>query len=95
MVLNGLIRSRGEDLDEEIATLLHAMIFAMTRITSEQTMHGTLHALRTLAAHHLVPVIDELLATPMPHSEHVIKSLVVRVVLSSLLLWYRWCRRCC
>ncbi|KNC53573.1 uncharacterized protein AMSG_01283 [Thecamonas trahens ATCC 50062] len=77
VVLNGLMRSRGRELEEHIGQLIHAMLFAMENITTEQTMNGTLHALRTLGTHHLTGVVDELLTTPLPQTTHVIKSLQV------------------
>lgn len=86
VVLNGLVKQRGEELAPHVATVVTGsycfyyfccvycvypdvgLLGAMEGITSEATMNGSLHALRNLALHHLLLVVDHLLGTPMPHS---------------------------
>eukprot|EP00026_Physarum_polycephalum_P000352 Phypoly_transcript_00352.p1 GENE.Phypoly_transcript_00352~~Phypoly_transcript_00352.p1 ORF type:complete len:1660 (+),score=332.46 Phypoly_transcript_00352:97-5076(+) len=77
VVLNGLIKQRGEELAPHVATVVTGLVTAMEGITSEATMNGSLHALRNLALHHLLLVVDHLLVYPMPHTTHVIKSFQV------------------
>lgn len=48
------------------------LLSSMEGITSEATMNGSLHALRNLATHHLLLVVDHLLGTPMPHSTYLL-----------------------
>ncbi|EAL61864.1 hypothetical protein DDB_G0291161 [Dictyostelium discoideum AX4] len=74
IIINGLIKTRGEELIEYVPILVKGLLTAMEGITSETTMNGTLVSLRSLANHHLIPVLSVLLEYPMPHSVHVIKS---------------------
>eukprot|EP01104_Vermistella_antarctica_P007673 TRINITY_DN1880_c0_g3_i1.p1 TRINITY_DN1880_c0_g3~~TRINITY_DN1880_c0_g3_i1.p1 ORF type:complete len:1673 (+),score=516.54 TRINITY_DN1880_c0_g3_i1:168-5186(+) len=75
VVLNGLVRLRGEELLPKVPELLQGILTTMESIKEEKTMNGTLHSLRSLATHHLVPVLGVLLAESIPQSEHVRKSL--------------------
>lgn len=77
MVLNGLIKSRGDELQPYIASLIGGFLQAMEGITNDATMNGTLHALKNLALHHPLPVFDNLLTAPLPHSPQVIKAFQV------------------
>ncbi|KAF2070139.1 hypothetical protein CYY_008538 [Polysphondylium violaceum] len=78
IMINGLIKSRGAELLDYVPTLVKGLLTSMEGITSETTMNGTLVSLRSLATHHLLPVLDVLLNDfPMPHSTHVIKSLQI------------------
>eukprot|EP01113_Clastostelium_recurvatum_P024391 TRINITY_DN2913_c0_g1_i2.p1 TRINITY_DN2913_c0_g1~~TRINITY_DN2913_c0_g1_i2.p1 ORF type:complete len:827 (-),score=264.21 TRINITY_DN2913_c0_g1_i2:42-2447(-) len=77
VVLNGVIKLRGEELLPHVALIIGGILEAMEGIQTDATMNGTLHALRSLATHHLLPVVDQLLETPQPHSPHVIKSFQV------------------
>eukprot|EP01132_Coremiostelium_polycephalum_P004092 gene4092-5120_t len=77
IMINGLIKIRGGELIEYVPTLVKSLLTAMEGITSDTTMNGTLVSLRSLATHHLIPVLDQLLDFPMPHSVHVIKSLQI------------------
>lgn len=67
MVFLGLIKARGKELGARVPELVSALTTEMGRITHEQTLNATLHAVRNLAAHHTLPVIDQLLAVPVPH----------------------------
>ncbi|EGC31710.1 hypothetical protein DICPUDRAFT_50034 [Dictyostelium purpureum] len=77
IMINGIIKSRGEELIDYVPVLVRGLLTAMEGITSETTMNGTLVSLRSLATHHLIPVLTVLLEYPMPHSIHVIKSLQI------------------
>mmetsp|Transcript_7944 Transcript_7944/g.33416 ORF Transcript_7944/g.33416 Transcript_7944/m.33416 type:complete len:974 (+) Transcript_7944:72-2993(+) len=79
VMLNGMIKIRGEMVTEEVPNLVDGMLKAMESITDEKTMNGTLHSLRTLAAHHLLSVVEELLLSPTPHSQNIVKSIQVIV----------------
>eukprot|EP00004_Rigifila_ramosa_P005673 TRINITY_DN1633_c0_g1_i5.p1 TRINITY_DN1633_c0_g1~~TRINITY_DN1633_c0_g1_i5.p1 ORF type:complete len:1396 (+),score=325.85 TRINITY_DN1633_c0_g1_i5:37-4224(+) len=77
VVMNGVVRIRGTELQQFTGQFVRGMLNAMPQITSEQATTGTLLTMRTLARHHLLAVVEELIAMSMPHSEHVIKSLQV------------------
>ena len=59
--LNAITSQRGAELGEAIPALIAGISTALTRITHQKTYNGTLHALKNLATHHLLPVLDELL----------------------------------
>ena len=77
VMINGTIKIRGEELANQVESLVGGLLKAMETIKDEKTMNGTLHSLRTLAAHHLLPVIEQLLLSPVPHSANVVRSLQV------------------
>lgn len=77
VVINGVIKLRGADLKPHVSDLVRGFYSAMPAIKHEQTMNGTLHAVRSLATHHLIPVVNELLLAPQPHSPELIKTLQV------------------
>lgn len=77
VVINGVIKLRGADLKAHVSDLVRGFYSAMPAIKHEQTMNGTLHAVRSLATHHLIPVVNELLLAPQPHSAELIKTLQV------------------
>eukprot|EP01133_Synstelium_polycarpum_P020470 gene20470-24563_t len=77
IIINGLIKTRGGELIDYVPVLVKGLLGSMEGITSDTTMNGTLVSLRSLANHHLVPVLTELLGFPMPHTVHVIKSLQI------------------
>lgn len=68
VVLNGLVKQRGEELAPHVPSVVSGLLEAMEGIVSEATMNGSLHALRNLALHHLLLVVEKLLGSPMPHS---------------------------
>jgi hypothetical protein len=75
VIVNGLIKTRGKELSVRIPAIVGGLIASMESISNEQTMNGTLHAIRNLASHHLLAVLDKLLTYPVPHSTFVVKSL--------------------
>ncbi|KYQ89059.1 hypothetical protein DLAC_10285 [Tieghemostelium lacteum] len=77
IMINGLIKNRGQELLDYVPTLVKGLVAAMDGITSDTTMNGTLVSLRSLASHHLLPVVNVLLEYPMPHTLHVVKSLQI------------------
>jgi len=79
VMINTTIKIRGEVLKDQVESLVSGMLRAMETTKVEKTVNGTLHSLRTLATHHLLPVVDELLKSPVPHATNVVKSLQVIV----------------
>eukprot|EP00012_Vannella_robusta_P000552 CAMPEP_0206186026 /NCGR_PEP_ID=MMETSP0166-20121206/2167_1 /ASSEMBLY_ACC=CAM_ASM_000260 /TAXON_ID=95228 /ORGANISM="Vannella robusta, Strain DIVA3 518/3/11/1/6" /LENGTH=1620 /DNA_ID=CAMNT_0053601351 /DNA_START=1 /DNA_END=4863 /DNA_ORIENTATION=- len=75
VMINTTLKMRGEELGNEVESLVGGMLKAMEATKVEKTLNGTLHSLRTLAIHHLLPVVEELLKSPIPHSQNVVKSL--------------------
>jgi len=75
VILNGLIKTRGKELLPKIPQIVSGLLSSMETVSNEQTLNGTLHAIRSLAIHHQLPVIDRLLQTAVPHSSFVVKSL--------------------
>eukprot|EP01127_Copromyxa_protea_P018695 TRINITY_DN5940_c0_g1_i1.p1 TRINITY_DN5940_c0_g1~~TRINITY_DN5940_c0_g1_i1.p1 ORF type:complete len:1700 (-),score=516.03 TRINITY_DN5940_c0_g1_i1:86-4894(-) len=73
VILFGLVSERGADLEGHVTALVTKLIKKMKRVKNEQTMNGSLHALRTIAKIHLAPTIDSLLLLPIPHEPHVAK----------------------
>jgi hypothetical protein len=65
---------------------LGLLIEEMKKITVDQTLNATLHAVRNLALHHRLQVMNELLAVPVPHPVQVVKSFQVPEA-SSVLGW--------
>jgi hypothetical protein len=59
----------------QVKQLTDGLLAAMEHITDPQTLNGTLHAVRTLASHHLLPVVNQLLDRPLPHSTHTVRAL--------------------
>lgn len=66
--------------------MLSLLIEEMKKITVEQTLNATLHAVRNLAHHHRLQVMNELLAVPVPHPSQVVKSFQVIAKDSSLVM---------
>jgi len=66
-----------------VTTVLRLLIEEMKKITVEQSLNATLHAVRNLALHHRLLVMNELLSVPVPHPPQVIKSFQVRSSLAS------------
>eukprot|EP01101_Sappina_pedata_P011357 TRINITY_DN7637_c0_g1_i1.p1 TRINITY_DN7637_c0_g1~~TRINITY_DN7637_c0_g1_i1.p1 ORF type:complete len:1380 (-),score=647.08 TRINITY_DN7637_c0_g1_i1:49-4188(-) len=75
--LNGIMKSRGKVLLGEIPVIVEGILGQLAQITDDKTMNGTLHSLRNLATWHLLPVLDHLLDTPVPHFENVKKSALI------------------
>ncbi len=75
IVLNSIIKIRGDQFLSQVSDLITGMLNAMEKVTHEKTINGTLHSIRTLARHHPLPVIDALVNMPLPHSSHVVTSI--------------------
>ena len=75
IVLNTVIKLRGDQFLSHVGPLVSGMIDAMSKVTHDKTINGTLHSIRTLSRHHPLPVINALIESPLPHSKHVITSL--------------------
>eukprot|EP00008_Paramoeba_atlantica_P015039 CAMPEP_0201485534 /NCGR_PEP_ID=MMETSP0151_2-20130828/9620_1 /ASSEMBLY_ACC=CAM_ASM_000257 /TAXON_ID=200890 /ORGANISM="Paramoeba atlantica, Strain 621/1 / CCAP 1560/9" /LENGTH=1664 /DNA_ID=CAMNT_0047869703 /DNA_START=126 /DNA_END=5120 /DNA_ORIENTATION=+ len=75
IVLNSIIKLRGDQFLSKVSELITGMLTAMEKITHEKTINGTLHSIRTLSRHHPLPVINALINSPLPHSPHVVTSL--------------------
>lgn len=73
VVLNGLFRLRGKELDALVSHLLKDLQAKLKSSLQEQTEIGTLRSLRTLATHHLEVFVTELLAFELPYDPHVVK----------------------
>eukprot|EP00698_Gefionella_okellyi_P010953 TRINITY_DN286_c0_g1_i1.p1 TRINITY_DN286_c0_g1~~TRINITY_DN286_c0_g1_i1.p1 ORF type:complete len:1629 (+),score=391.49 TRINITY_DN286_c0_g1_i1:371-4888(+) len=78
LVVNGLFRRRGGELQHSVISLVPELLTAASA-SREHTANGALHALRTLARHHTTAVMDALLAQTTPPAEHVAKSIQVLV----------------
>lgn len=77
IVLNGILKIRGKKEETQVKSLVEGFIRAMDGIKFDHTMNGTLHSFKTLAIHFPIPVLDQLLESPIPHSRNVMRSLQV------------------
>ena len=75
IVLNSVIKLRGDAFLPQVGDLISGMLKAMEKISHEKTINGTLHSIRTLSKHHPLPVINALVGSPLPHSSYVVTSL--------------------
>eukprot|EP01117_Protostelium_nocturnum_P011732 TRINITY_DN4276_c0_g1_i1.p1 TRINITY_DN4276_c0_g1~~TRINITY_DN4276_c0_g1_i1.p1 ORF type:complete len:1650 (+),score=410.28 TRINITY_DN4276_c0_g1_i1:183-5132(+) len=75
VMLNGLVKARGAELLPKVPQIITGITKAMETIVTDQTMNGTLHAVRSFAQHHELPIVSELLKSPIPHQNHVVKCL--------------------
>ena len=75
IVLNSVIKLRGDSFLPHVGDLISGMLRAMEKISHEKTINGTLHSIRTLSKHHPLPVINALVGSPLPHSKYVVTSL--------------------
>ncbi|XP_031575321.1 maestro heat-like repeat-containing protein family member 1 [Actinia tenebrosa] len=73
VVLNSIIRIRGQELRKEVTRLVIGLHEKLCIIYHAQTRTGTLRSMRTLASHHLAPVITALLDFPLPLDHHVVE----------------------
>lgn len=71
VVLNSIVRIRGQELRQDVGYLVKEIHAKLQHITHAQTRTGTLRVFRTLASHHLVPVITALLEFPLPYDQQV------------------------
>jgi len=77
VVLNGVIKRRGKELKDKTKEFIQKIIEQIQKIKSDQTLNATLHAIRNLALHHDLVVVDTLLEYPIPHITEVVKSFQV------------------
>jgi hypothetical protein len=84
VVLNSCISVRGAELLPQVKVLTNGLLGAMNGLTDQQSLNGTLHAVRTLASHHLLQVMNTLLDRPLPYSAHAVRALQVLAKDSSL-----------
>lgn len=71
VVLNSIVRIRGQELRKDVVVLVKDIHSKLQHITHAQTRTGTLRVFRTLASHHLVPVMTAILEFPLPYDQHV------------------------
>ncbi|KAL5022847.1 hypothetical protein ScPMuIL_002002 [Solemya velum] len=69
VVLNGIIKHRGGELYKLVEKLLHSLHDKLAQMQCPQTKTGTLRTIRTLASHHLTPVMTTLLNYPIPFDD--------------------------
>lgn len=72
VVLIGIFRLRGEELGGEVETLVEALRVKLAAIAHDRTYTGVLRAMRTYAAHHLIPVVKKLMAYDLPYDKQVV-----------------------
>ncbi|KAK3746766.1 hypothetical protein QZH41_013595 [Actinostola sp. cb2023] len=72
VVLNSIIRIRGQELRKEVGFLVTSIHDKLWLIVHPQTRTGTLRVMRTLASHHLAPVLAAILEFPLPLDEHLV-----------------------
>nr|CAG4715342.1 unnamed protein product [Naegleria fowleri] len=76
IVLNGLIRSRGKELEHEAVNYVKKMIKLIPQFISgqrEQIVSGLLHGVRGFTRHFPLLVMNTLIAYPVPHTIEVTK----------------------
>eukprot|EP01123_Difflugia_compressa_P007444 TRINITY_DN2025_c0_g2_i1.p1 TRINITY_DN2025_c0_g2~~TRINITY_DN2025_c0_g2_i1.p1 ORF type:complete len:585 (+),score=89.40 TRINITY_DN2025_c0_g2_i1:3681-5435(+) len=73
VVIYGIVSVRGADLKGHVIPIVKGLIDKMLSITNEQTLNGTLHALKSLASLHLQDTMDAILVQEIPHKPHVTK----------------------
>ncbi|EDQ91217.1 uncharacterized protein MONBRDRAFT_31461 [Monosiga brevicollis MX1] len=74
VVINGIFRLRGAELENETDAIIDALHAKMAMVSQERTHTGILRAIRTLATHHLELVTKKLLACDLPYPEHVVAT---------------------
>ncbi len=85
VILNGLIRSRGSELENETVKLVKKIVDIMAQLKErEQIVTGLLHAIRGFARNFPLPVMNALIAMPVPHSNEVVKSFQILATDSKL-----------
>eukprot|EP01125_Pyxidicula_operculata_P019218 TRINITY_DN694_c5_g1_i1.p1 TRINITY_DN694_c5_g1~~TRINITY_DN694_c5_g1_i1.p1 ORF type:complete len:1709 (+),score=479.86 TRINITY_DN694_c5_g1_i1:28-5154(+) len=73
VVIYGIVSVRGEDLKGHVIPIVKDLIDKIQYIVNEQTVNGTLHALKSIAKVHLVDSMQSILSQELPHKPHVIK----------------------
>eukprot|EP00055_Hartaetosiga_balthica_P017962 m.125831 g.125831 ORF g.125831 m.125831 type:complete len:1630 (-) comp9433_c5_seq1:159-5048(-) len=74
VVINGLFRIRGAELESEVDAIIEALHLKLDSIEQERTQTGVLRAIRTLATHHPNAVRVKLLSFEAPISKHVAET---------------------
>jgi hypothetical protein len=78
IVLNGLIRVRGNELEKETPSLVKSIIECMAAQEKRtQIVNGLQHAVRGLSRHFPLPSMNALISHKVPHSQQVIRSIQV------------------
>jgi hypothetical protein len=67
VVLNCVLRTRGNELSQHASKLVHQMMLSLKSIASEQTLNGVLHCIRSITAHNFMDVCGELLNLTIPY----------------------------
>lgn len=65
-MLNCLMKFRGAELGKEVHTLVKEIVDNLSVVSFNQTITGSLVAMRTLATHHLIQVLQAFLDFPVP-----------------------------
>ena len=71
VVLNGIFRLRGPELEGEVNNIITILHDKMPSITHERTGMGVLRSVRTLTAHHLALVVKHLQSYELPYDSFV------------------------
>lgn len=75
VVLKGIFRVRGgPELTDELSPIFEALHAKMQSLTNDRTRTGVLHAIRTLASHHIQGIVKTLLNFPIPFDKHIVDS---------------------
>ncbi|XP_047135268.1 maestro heat-like repeat-containing protein family member 1 isoform X1 [Hydra vulgaris] len=65
-ILNCLIKFRGSEMNKEVPAVIQAIVSNLSMVSFAQTTTGSLVAMRTLASHHLIQVLQTFLEFPVP-----------------------------
>ncbi|XP_066933993.1 maestro heat-like repeat-containing protein family member 1 [Clytia hemisphaerica] len=67
-ILNCLMKFRGGELSKEVTSIVKEIVNNLNTVSFPATITGSLVAMRTLATHHLIPVLRAFLDYPVPFS---------------------------
>eukprot|EP01125_Pyxidicula_operculata_P007550 TRINITY_DN2562_c0_g2_i2.p1 TRINITY_DN2562_c0_g2~~TRINITY_DN2562_c0_g2_i2.p1 ORF type:complete len:1126 (-),score=250.20 TRINITY_DN2562_c0_g2_i2:7-3384(-) len=73
VIIYGIISTRGSDLSGQVIPIVRGLIEKMQYIANDQTLNGTLHALKSICKIHLQDTMDAILSLEIPHKTHVTK----------------------
>ncbi|KAL3859489.1 hypothetical protein ACJMK2_009708 [Sinanodonta woodiana] len=73
VVLNGVMKNRGGEVIKQVDYILGSLHEKLSQIQFAQTKTGTLRTIRTMAAHHLQPVLMSLLSYSLPFDENTVE----------------------
>ncbi|XP_048576780.1 maestro heat-like repeat-containing protein family member 1 isoform X2 [Nematostella vectensis] len=71
VVFNSVIKIRGQEMRKEVHEIIKGLHEKLCLINHQQTRTGTLRIARTIASHHLVPLLTALLEFPLPYDQHI------------------------